>query len=102
MYETVQVFFKSNEYKYMYDVVKINTETQNFVVPLYAYPTIANLNTMFPKLLDFGHIDLKQTESYLYPIKNPTPIDFPFEFMYKVECPEIMINPLNGNIPANG
>ncbi len=45
----------------MYDVVKINTETQNFVVPLYAYPTIANLNLVFPKLLDFGHVDLKQT-----------------------------------------
>ena len=48
------------------------------MVPLYAYPTIPNLNLVFPKLLDFGHVELKQTESYFYPIKNPTPIDFQF------------------------
>jgi len=27
MYETVQVTFKATDYKYLYDVVKINTET---------------------------------------------------------------------------
>ena len=27
MYETVQVHFKATDYKYLYDVVKINTET---------------------------------------------------------------------------
>jgi hypothetical protein len=71
-------------------------------VPLYAYPTIPNLHTIFPKAIDFGNIELKQTESFFYPIKNPTPIDYKFDFMYKKECAEIMINPLNGTIPGNG
>ncbi len=102
MYETVQVTFKATEYKYLYDVVKINTETENFIVPLYAYPSIPNINTIFPKMIDFGNIELKQTESFLYPINNPTPIDFKFDFLYKKECAEIMINPLSGVLPGNG
>ena len=56
----MQVQFKATDYKYVYDVVKINTETENFIVPLYAYPTIPNISSIFPKLIDFGNIQLKQ------------------------------------------
>lgn len=83
MFETVAVSFKASEYKYLYDVVKINTETDNFVVPLYAYPSIPNIRSIFPKLIDFGNIEVSKTETFLYPINNPTPIDFKFEFTYK-------------------
>ena len=56
----MQVQFKATDYKYVYDVVKINTENENFIVPLYAYPTIPNISSIFPKLIDFGNIELKQ------------------------------------------
>ena len=61
MSETVQVSFIANEFKYMYDIIKINTETDNFVLPMYAYPSIPNINSVFPNIIDFGNIQLKQT-----------------------------------------
>jgi hypothetical protein len=56
MFETIWVFFKSNEHKYQYDVIKINTETENFVIPIYAYPSLPPLRDIFPKTIDFGSI----------------------------------------------
>lgn len=56
MFETIRVFFKSNEHKYQYDVIKINTETENFVIPIYAYPSLPPLRDIFPKTIDFGSI----------------------------------------------
>ena len=37
----------------------------------------------------------------LYPIVNPIPLDFPFEFSYIQESSGFIITPLRGVIPAN-
>ena len=43
MSENIQVTFVSDVYKYQYDVIKISTETDNFIVPVYAYPSIPKI-----------------------------------------------------------
>lgn len=43
MSENIQVSFTSDVYKYQYDVVKVNSETGNFVIPIYAYPSIPKM-----------------------------------------------------------
>jgi len=43
--------------RYQHDVIRITTETDNFVIPLYAYPTLLDLRAVFPKVIDFGTID---------------------------------------------
>lgn len=63
MAETVQITFSSDVHKYQYDVVKVNTETGNFVIPIYAYPSIPKLKEIFPRIVDFGSITLNNSES---------------------------------------
>lgn len=48
--------FKSN--RYFYDTIRINTETENILVPIHAYPVLdrENLRNVFPRLIDFGTI----------------------------------------------
>ena len=63
MSETITVLFRSNEFTYFLclrsyqtDVICIRTETENFVIPLYAYPTLPDLRSIFPKMIDFGAV----------------------------------------------
>jgi hypothetical protein len=58
MSENINVFFVSDVFKYQYDVVKINSEIGNFIVPIYAYPTIPKLYDIFPKIIDFGAVSV--------------------------------------------
>ena len=58
MAESLQVTFFSDVHKYQYDVVKVNTETGNFVIPIYAYPSLPKLQDIFPKIIDFGSVIL--------------------------------------------
>lgn len=63
MSENIIVTFVSEVYKYQYDVIKINTETDNFVVPVYAYPSIPKIREIFPKIIDFGTVEVNSSES---------------------------------------
>lgn len=47
-------------------MVSIRTETDNFVVPLYAFPTLPDLRAIFPKVIDFGVVDTKEPSTYVY------------------------------------
>lgn len=89
-------------------MVSIRTETENFIVPLYAYPTLPNLRAIFPKLIDFGAVECREPCTYVfcsvtqfYPIVNSVPLNFEFQFHYQKESPEISINPLQGVIQAH-
>ena len=61
MSETLTVLFRGSEYKYMHDSVRIRTETDNFLVPLYAYPSLPDLRGIFPKMIDFGGVEVHET-----------------------------------------
>jgi hypothetical protein len=58
MSENITVNFVSDIYKYQFDIVKINSEIGNFIVPIYAYPTIPKLYDIFPKIIDFGAVSV--------------------------------------------
>lgn len=45
--------------------MRITTETENFVVPLYAYPSLPDLRAVFPKIIDFGSVDVKEPTTYV-------------------------------------
>ena len=52
------MIFNPEEYKYYYDTIKIHTENDNLVVPVHAYPVVPNLREIFPRLIDFGAVDI--------------------------------------------
>ena len=58
MSEEITISFKPTEYKYFYDSLRINTETENILLPIHAYPVLdrENLRNVFPRLIDFGTI----------------------------------------------
>jgi hypothetical protein len=58
MSENIVINFTSDVYKYQSDVVKVNSETGNFVIPIYAYPSIPKINKIFPKIIDFGSVNV--------------------------------------------
>ena len=66
MSENIQVTFASDVYKYQYDIIKINSETGNFVIPIYAYPSIPKINEIFPKIIDFGSVPVNESSSYVF------------------------------------
>ena len=60
MAEEIYVHFKPNEYKYYYDTIRINTQTETLLIPLHAFPALSreNLRELFPRLIDFGTVDI--------------------------------------------
>jgi hypothetical protein len=58
MYQEIQVIFNPEQYQYYYDTIKIHTENDNLVVPVHAYPVIPSLRELFPRLIDFGAVDI--------------------------------------------
>lgn len=65
MSENIVVNFKSDVHKYQYDVVKVSSETGNFVIPIYAYPSIPNMQEVFPKIMDFGSVPVNESNSFV-------------------------------------
>lgn len=63
MSEVIEITFCCESYKYQYDVVKVKTETGSFVIPIYAYPSIPSLETIFPRIVDFGSVPLNTSDS---------------------------------------
>ena len=46
----------------------MNTETENLLIPIHAYPVLdrENLREVFPKLIDFGSIEVGSTEKRVF------------------------------------
>ena len=40
MSETIYIQFKPMSYKYYYETLKLNTETENLLIPIHAYPVL--------------------------------------------------------------
>lgn len=73
-------------------------------------PTLLSLksNKYFPNSLTSEVYKLtKANQSYfiflfkVYPIMNPIPLNYGYEFFYSKESPAFMITPLKGTIEAN-
>lgn len=57
--------------RYFYDTIRINTETENILVPIHAYPVLDrdNLRNIFPRLIDFGTILIGETSTIVRWVK---------------------------------
>jgi len=62
-----------NSCRYFFDTLRINTETENILVPIHAYPVLDrdNLRNIFPRLIDFGTIIIGETSTIVMINRNP-------------------------------
>jgi hypothetical protein len=63
MAEELYIHFTPNEYKYYSDTIRINSEHDHILVPIYAYPAVSRdgLRELFPALIDFGTVEIGQS-----------------------------------------
>ena len=59
-----------------------------------------NLKNVFPRLIDFGTLDIGESITRQNPIKCKIPLDFEYEFEFLREHDEIKIEPMKGKIPG--
>lgn len=104
MAEELLISFKPTEYKYFFDTLRINTETENILVPIHAYPVLDrdNLRNIFPRLIDFGTIIIGETSTITSFLTCKIPINFEFEFVFTNHHPDMIISPIKGIIPGSG
>jgi hypothetical protein len=57
------IIFKLFNYRFYCDNIRINTETGNFLIPVYAYPVLdrEELREVLPKLMDFGRVEIGES-----------------------------------------
>jgi hypothetical protein len=51
--------------------------------------------------MDFGRVEIGESNLIRNQIKNKLPINFEFEFTFTIDHPDITISPMRGIIPAN-
>jgi len=69
MHQNIFIHFKPKEHKYYYDSLRVHTESQNLVIPIHAFPVISREHkTIFPRLIDFGTIEIGETQTMKFPI----------------------------------
>jgi hypothetical protein len=100
--EEIEVQLRPVEHKYLYETIRIHTETENFVVPVHAYPVLDRnrLRQVFPKVIDFGSLELGTSRVQTYPLASTIPLNFEFEFNILREHADFKITPLKGIIPG--
>ena len=49
---------------YYFDMIKINSEEDDLQIPIHAYPVLnrENLREIFPRLIDFGNVEIGDQE----------------------------------------
>lgn len=69
-----QFYFTHLISRYYFDSLKIHTESDNFQVPIHAFPVLnrENIRDVFPKLIDFGIVEIgeqeKQVSLFFFPL----------------------------------
>ena len=53
---------------YYFDMIKINSEEDDLQIPIHAYPVLnrENLREIFPRLIDFGNVEIGDQEYRVY------------------------------------
>ena len=49
---------------YYFDMIKVNSEEDQLQIPIHAYPVLnrENLREIFPRLIDFGNVEIGDQE----------------------------------------
>ncbi|EGR31074.1 hypothetical protein IMG5_117990 [Ichthyophthirius multifiliis] len=104
MSEEITIILKPEEHKYYFTTLRINSQTENILVPIHAYPVIdrENIRNLFPRLIDFGVIEIGESRTIINFLECKIPINFEFEFEFLKENTEMFIQPMKGIIPAQG
>ena len=100
MAEEIEIVFTPTSYQYYYDVLKIQHESGNLMIPIHAYPVINEIK--FPRYYDFGTHALGERVARNIVLKCSVPINFEFRIEVLKAHDDFSISPLNGIIPANG
>lgn len=122
MSQQLVVSFHPSEYRYYYDCIRIRSPNQSYVVPLHGYPLLNKVNV--PRILKFSDAPLCGTvqkvllhfvhcghsaitlPAYIFPQKITLRCSIPMPFYFSVQVlrphPYFRIEPLHGEIPAEG
>ncbi|OQR91684.1 hypothetical protein THRCLA_08912 [Thraustotheca clavata] len=98
--EELTITFTPTEYKYYYDCIKVHSPDGNFIIPLHGYPVVNKAE--FPSTIHFGTQPLGHVAQRMLSLSCSVPIEFEFRIEVVKEHNSIVIQPLNGVIPANG
>ena len=70
---------------YYFDMIKINSEEDDLQIPIHAYPVLnrENLREIFPRLIDFGNVEIGDQEYRVYYIRN----FMDYFYFFEIEIP---------------
>ena len=70
---------------YYFDMIKINSEEDDLQIPIHAYPVLnrENLREIFPRLIDFGNVEIGDHEYRVYYIRN----FMDYFYFFEIEIP---------------
>lgn len=99
--ENLALLFHPSEYKLYSDVLTVNQPgAPSLAIPLYGYPTVANIQV--PRALHFGKVPAGHAVTKSISLSSGIPLPFPWH----IECisadAAFSIEPQSGTIPANG
>jgi len=125
MCEEIVVQFMPTEWRYYYDCIRIHSEDENILVPIHAYPSVAQISAplklshternapagpfgpgdvpgYFPTKVDFGICMLCKRVERVVPIRNDTGASFEFSIDVLHSHPDLDVQPSRGTVPAHG
>ena len=98
--DEVTIEFTPQEWRYYYDAIRINCESENILVPVHAYPAMGEVS--IPSFIDMGMCPLSDTRVKKINITCSVPIDFDFVIDMVSPHPFFTVTPPRGTIPAKG
>lgn len=102
MYLEVNVIFNPKSHEYKHDAIRIHSQSSsNLIVPIHAYLKI-DIGSSFPSKINFKPTVVGHSSQKIFPITNPTEMDFDFQIQCLEKHNAFSIEPSSGVIPANG
>ena len=100
--EEIFVMFTPDAYQYYYDCVRIHCEGENLIIPVHGFPIVNNSkDSLLPSLIDMGKVEVGDQYSKKLSIECTTPINFEYSIQWIKPHADILVEPLEGDIPGN-
>ncbi|KNC51449.1 uncharacterized protein AMSG_07644 [Thecamonas trahens ATCC 50062] len=99
----LRVSFQPTELRYYYDCIRLHCPGANLLVPIHGYPVVAKVE--FPKVVDFGIVELGNHASRSFQLATDVPIEFDYAITPAGGVPLspcFDVSPASGVIPAEG
>jgi hypothetical protein len=80
MSQEVYIIFCPKDYKYHYDNIKVHSEGENILIPIYAFPVMnPNIRELVPKIIDMGIRECGSVKKKTLTLTNTIPVTFEFQ-----------------------